>query len=236
MSTPATFYFSFRSPYSWLAYHDLSTHHRRYLNELRWQPFWEPNEEFDRILQTKNQPFPYVPMSKAKHLYMLQDVRRQARARGLQNVWPADEHPAWEISHLPWYVAQHHGLCHEYIAQVYEARWVRGADIHDPAVIDAITQRIAPHVFAPVADILADRHIQQLAAQSLQEIWENDVFGVPYFLKGAQRFWGMDRLEAFLTTMPQPSPDEANTAVEHTKIPAAAAAHTADPGHEGGCG
>lgn len=35
-------YFSFRSPYSWMAYRDLMADHRDVAERIDWLPFWEP--------------------------------------------------------------------------------------------------------------------------------------------------------------------------------------------------
>src|SRR4030095_2728769 len=44
------FYFSLRSPYSWLAYRDLLDRYPDVAERVRWEPFWEPDESWRQLL------------------------------------------------------------------------------------------------------------------------------------------------------------------------------------------
>jgi 2-hydroxychromene-2-carboxylate isomerase len=78
----ARFYFSLRSPYSWLGHLDLCRLHPDVAASVRWSPFWEPDDDLHARLTASGHRFPYVEMSRAKSLYILQDVRRLTRRRG----------------------------------------------------------------------------------------------------------------------------------------------------------
>ncbi|WP_019819304.1 DsbA family protein, partial [Saccharomonospora saliphila] len=134
---PPRWYFSFRSPYSWLAYRDLVDHHPDVAEAIEWRPFWEPDPEWSAVLAEAGGSFPYVPMSQAKHRYILQDVRRLAAERGLAMRWPVDRNPRWEVAHLGYLAARAEGAGAAYLAEVYRGRWERGEDISSPEVVAA---------------------------------------------------------------------------------------------------
>ncbi|MEK8171043.1 hypothetical protein NKH77_20400 [Streptomyces sp. M19] len=49
-------------------------------------------------------------MSREKHFYILQDVRRLLRDRGLPVAWPVDRDPVWEVPHLAYFAALDAGV------------------------------------------------------------------------------------------------------------------------------
>ena len=134
-TAPTRFYFNLRSPYSWLAQHDLLERYPDVAQAVAWRPFWEPDERSEQQLATAGGRFLYSPMSREKHFYILQDVRRLAEDRGLSVRWPIDRSPRWEAAHLPFFLAEQSGVGQEYVAAVSKARWQLGRDICDPAVI-----------------------------------------------------------------------------------------------------
>ncbi|GLH99277.1 2-hydroxychromene-2-carboxylate isomerase [Phytohabitans aurantiacus] len=222
------FYFSLRSPYSWLAFRELSTRYSDVAERLEWLPFWEPDRDTDALLVERGGRFPYVEMSRAKHLYVLQDVARLARERGIALRWPVDRAPVWEVPHLAYLVARRHGVGPQYLAAAYRARWERGHDICDRATIRAIGAEIGidGDELAATAD---DPALRREGADVLLRGCRDGVFGVPFFIQGRGRFWGLDRLAAFADHLgAAPVPDWATTTV--------GADLGADSDHAGGCG
>ncbi|OMI33885.1 2-hydroxychromene-2-carboxylate isomerase [Streptomyces sparsogenes] len=230
----ARFYFNFRSPYSWIAYRDLMDRYPDVAQAVEWRPWWEPDADGERLMNEHGETFPYTPMSREKHLYILQDVRRLARARGLDIRWPVDQDPVWEVPHLAYFPALDAGLGPRYIERVYRARWQEGRDICDPAVIAGVAEELGLPADR-LAGAAGDRELREgrgLAA--LLALGRDGAFGVPFFRHGYDRFWGVDRLPAFVESVragprggapapPPPGPD-------------LAAARSADHGHAGGCG
>ncbi|MFJ4283637.1 2-hydroxychromene-2-carboxylate isomerase [Streptomyces massasporeus] len=190
-------YFSFRSPYSWMAYRDLMDRYPDVAGRLEWLPFWEPDQPALDELERSNVKLPYVPMSREKHLYILQDVRRLARARDLEMVWPVDPEPRWEVSHLAYLAAERLGSGPEFIAETYRLRWELGEDISDPD-----TMRRAGRTLGLDPEVLAGAHldpaIRELGLAALDSLHRDGVFGVPFFISGFDKFWGVDRLPAFV--------------------------------------
>jgi len=226
MKRQPRFYFSLRSPYSWLAYRELLDRYGDVAERLEWVPFWEPDALSERLLTELGGQFPYSAMSRAKHLYILQDVARLAKARGLSLTWPVDREPVWEIPHLGYLVARENGCGPEYIAAAYRARWEHGRNICDPAVIAEIGSSLG--INAVVSDDPARR---AEGARILLEICRDGVFGVPFFVHGFSRYWGLDRLGEFADHIRAQTP-----AAQSMPELVAANGLSSDHGHAGGCG
>lgn len=189
-------YFSFRSPYSWMAYRDLLDRYPDVAGQIEWLPFWEPDQPALDELERSNVRLPYVAMSKEKHLYILQDVRRLARTRELEMVWPVDTAPRWEVSHLAYLAAERLGAGPEFIAAAYRARWELGEDISDPRTMARIGRDIGvdPGALESAHD---DPDVREKGLQALNSLHRDGVFGVPFFIVGFDKFWGVDRLPQF---------------------------------------
>jgi 2-hydroxychromene-2-carboxylate isomerase len=230
-------YFSFRSPYSWFAYLDLVERHRAVAEAIEWIPYWEPDEWTGRLLAEANQTFSYSPMSRDKHFYILQDARRISRARGLSMTWPLDRTPHWEVAHLAYLAAHDAGCGPEFVAGVYRARWEEGRDISDRATIADVARRIGAD--PAVADALDDPGLRQRGAEALARGTRDGVFGVPFFVHGREKFWGVDRLDAYVAAFTPTGPPATATAVADPVAPDAdelVLVPQGDGGHAGGCG
>lgn len=228
----AVFYFSLRSPYSWLAWRDLRDHHPERLAELELVPFWEPDHAHAAELGEQGEPFLYTPMSRDKHLYILSDVRALAADRGLTIKWPVDKEPRWEVAHHAYFVALEHGKAHEYIDALCTARWQQGRDISDPAVVADIASQLGLPA-ETAAQAWQDPAIRAQGLAALKRCVKDGVFGVPFFVSRRDKFWGLDRLPRFLSAREAAAPKEPDIAL------AAAAQHPPHRAmfdHAGGCG
>jgi 2-hydroxychromene-2-carboxylate isomerase len=217
------FYFNLRSPYSWLANHDLAAHD---VADLEWLPYWEPDEHTLRLLADADGRYHYAEMPRAKNMYILQDVRRLAAARGLSPRWPVDRAPHWEVPHLGYLHAAAHDRGAEYVALAHRARWERGEDICAPATVGRIGAELGLDPEA-TASAWRDPGLRADGVAALLSADRDGVFGVPFFVNGRQKFWGVDRLADFVAS------------AARAPVPAAlstVALSTADDGHAGGCG
>ena len=231
---PATalFYFSLRSPYSWLAWRDLRDHHPAQLATLELAPFWEPDAEHAALLEREGESFLYAPMSRQKHLYILSDVRTLAAQRGLTIKWPVDTTARWEIAHHGYFIALSHGRQLEYIDAVCDSRWRLGLDICTPEVIGAIADRIGLPVESTALAYL-NPDVRSLGLAALRRCVKDGVFGVPFFVSKREKFWGLDRLPQFLAA--RRSVLQTGVAPE-LEAAARLPAHPAMFDHAGGCG
>lgn len=226
------FYFSLRSPYSWLAYRDLLARYPDVAEAVEWAPFWEPDEDNARALEQRGEQFPYAVMSRAKHFYILQDVARLAAARGLPLEWPVDRDPVWEVPHLGYLVAARDGRGGEYIAEVYRARWEQGRDVCDRSVVASIGESLGLDG-SEVAGACEDPDWRARGVELLVDVCRDGVFGVPFFVHRFTRFWGVDRLPDFAAHV-------RSKLTPAGALPAASSAvgvgRSSDEGHAGGCG
>lgn len=230
-STPRPrLYFNLRSPYSWLTLHDLETRYPEVLPSLEWRPYWEPDPATETRLIEAGGRFIYTEMSREKHFYVLRDVRRLARDRGLKVEWPVDRSPRWEVSHLAYLEAARSSRGAEFAFAVSRARWERGLDISDPAVVADLGAAIGLDA-EPLARAAEDPELIAAGTRALVDVYRDGVFGVPFFVHGRDKFWGVDRLDAFVHSFRAGRTGRAQGPVSQTVAMA-----VVDDGHAGGCG
>ncbi|MFI6042575.1 2-hydroxychromene-2-carboxylate isomerase [Nocardia sp. NPDC051321] len=227
MKTEPRFYFSLRSPYSWLAVEDLLARHRELAETLTWLPFWDPDGAMLAELEQAGGGYCYAPMSREKHLYILQDARRAAAARGLTVRWPVDRNPWWEVPHLACVAAARVGRMPELAVALTRARWHEGRDICDPGTVEAVGTDLGLDG-AELARAASDPEVRAAAVEMLLTAYRDSVFGVPFFVRGVNRFWGVERLDDFASWLGAPVAEPAARAVP---LPVGS-----DMGHAGGCG
>ncbi len=190
-------FFSFRSPFSWMAIERLLRAAPDAMDEMTFIPFWEPDPATAEAMLQRGAVLHYAAMSKAKHLYILQDTKRLAKALGLPMQWPVDVRPWWEPSHLAWLKARRLGRAREFYAAVVAARWHRAENISEPDVVRAIAASVGLDGDA-LAGAVDDPEIRAEGVDCLVQAYEDDIFGVPFFRLRHERFWGVDRLPLFL--------------------------------------
>lgn len=225
---PPRFYFSFRSPYSWLAARVIGGLGSADRHGISYIPFWEPDETTLRALHALGGEFLYTPMSKAKHLYILEDIRRLATNAGVQYAWPIDVNPWWELPHLAYFAARGCGKGREFFDATYRARWEQGRDICDERTIAEIGAEIGapPEVLVSAPN---DAEIRRAGAEALYECYRDGVFGVPFFVHRREKFWGVDRLEAFVRALGAGGKYDVRSDAARRQPPV-------DADHAGGCG
>jgi 2-hydroxychromene-2-carboxylate isomerase len=197
MNQIPTVFFSFRSPFSWIAIQRLLHAVPNAHEVMEFIPYWEPDQSTAEQLNQQGATLHYVQMSKAKHLYILHDIRRLAERFGMKIVWPVDVSPWWELPHLGFLKACEMGAGAAFYRAVTEARWRHGENICDAQVIRRVAASIGldGNLLATAPD---NTKIRTLRVNGLARAYQEDIFGVPYFLYGRQRFWGFDRVDDFL--------------------------------------
>lgn len=203
------FYFAFRSPYSWIAFRLLEEKFADINSQLEYIPFWEPDPQTLALVENLGGDSPYTSMSKAKHLYILQDIKRLTTKLGYDMVWPVDTNPWWDLPHLAYLMARKLGKGHEFIRRTYRARWQDGLDICSIPVMQQIAVEIDidPNVLVTAPN---DPTIRAEGAEALYRAYRNDVFGVPFFTYRYEKFWGVDRLEEFIERLSSLRQSKAN--------------------------
>lgn len=230
---PPRLYFSFRSPYSWMAINQLEQHLPDAYEQIEYIPFFEPDETSMKQLEERGGEFHYVAMSKAKHLYILNDTKRLAQRFGHDLTWPVDVDPWWELPHLAWLKARQLGVERTFYNIVTSARWERGENICEEAVLEPLLRDAG----LPAEELLAapsDPEIRSEGVDALMRVYQDDVFGVPYIRWGAQKYWGIDRLADFLAVYRGETTAPPDLQLVDERIRAALGAYDHDTA--GGCG
>lgn len=200
MRRPPRLYFSFRSPFSWMALRRLEERLPQAPELIEYVPYWDPDEKMAAALDERGSGFHYTRMSKAKHLYILQDTKRLAQRYGYSMTWPIDIDPWWDLPHLAWLRARETGAHRELYAAVCTARWERGENVCEPEVLHAVCVDAGLDADALVA-AGTDDAVRAAGLAALSAAYDDDVFGIPYFKLGRHRFWGLDRLDGFLDAL-----------------------------------
>jgi 2-hydroxychromene-2-carboxylate isomerase len=199
------FYFSFRSPYAWIAARKVEERFPFDRFTLDYMPYWEPDARTLAVLQDRGAEVLYRPMSRPRQLYILQDVKRIVTRLGYAWRWPVDgPQPWWELPHLAYLYARRHGKAKAFFDAVCRARWEQGLDVTQPAVIAAIAERVEIDPAAALASV-DDEGLIHEGADLLWRAWRDGVFGVPFFIVGHEKFWGQDRFDEFLEGLEQHS-------------------------------
>lgn len=193
------FYFSFRSPYAWIASRRIEEHDQLDSDALEYIPIWEPDAQTMESLTALGGDFLYARMSKAKRLYILQDIKRLTTQLGYAMTWPIDRSPHWEIPHLAYLLARSYGKGEIFLKRLYQLRWQQGENICDTDLMGrlALDMNLDPEEFS---SILTNVDIRKLGVEMLYNAYKEGVFGFPFFVSrnGRHKFWGTDRLDYFI--------------------------------------
>ncbi|NUR59916.1 MAG: disulfide bond formation protein DsbA [Catenulispora sp.] len=195
-------YFSFRSPYSWIALRRLEAVLPDAAATVEYIPYWDADEQTSAALAERGAEVLYQQMTKAKHLYLIQDTKRIAARLGYQVRWPIDRDPWWELPHLGWLAARRAGVEREFYTAVTRARWEQGADVCDRDVLRGVCVEAGLDA-EPLLAAPDDPDIRAEGVEALSRAYDEDIFGIPYFLNGRRRFWGLDRLGDFIDDLCQ---------------------------------
>jgi 2-hydroxychromene-2-carboxylate isomerase len=185
-SDAVTLFYSFRSPYSWLAFRRVQQVLPSLGVELR------PIAVFPPPGMT-----PASTSTPRRLQYTMADAARMAAAYGLTMRSPEPLDTEWVRPHACAYWAAEQGRGDAFIAAAHAARFERGADLGASTVQAELAREVGLDADACVA--AADdgaRHAQ--VWQGMQEAQATGIFGVPTFVYEGELFWGNDRLEWLL--------------------------------------
>jgi 2-hydroxychromene-2-carboxylate isomerase len=186
MTKSVRFYFSFRSPYSWLATYRITRILEKLPVSFELIPVFPPKDY-------KNDP-EGMPL---KSNYIKGDVERIAHAYGLTIKWPQVFDTNWMRPHATFLYAQDQGKGLTYSLAMHSARFCSGQDLGDVEVIKNLATKVDldPQVTAAATD---DRKFHKRILQGLSQANNDKIFGVPTFVYGDQIYWGNDRIEWLL--------------------------------------
>ena len=186
MSDRITCYFSFRSPYSWLAMYRLGKIIDDLPVEMDFIPVFPPPG-----MRTSAE-------SDARKLaYIRQDVKRFADAYGLAVCFPDPFDVRWLIPHSAFLCAHDAGKGLVFCNALYRARFSAGNNIAKTEVIRQVANDCGLD-----GEIIAkagrDKMYHERVLSGMANLSESNVFGVPTFFYNDKQYWGNDRLEWLL--------------------------------------
>ncbi len=186
MSDIVRFYFSFRSPYSWLAVYRINF----IIDEL------PVNFELIPVFPPKD--FNNDPgLNKNKLRYMREDISRIAAAYGLTVKRTGLKEPDWIRPHAAYLYAADQGKAMEFCLSAHTARFSEGLDLGDDKVIGDIADQcdLNPEQAVNASN---DRKYHHRVLQGMSKASEIGLFGVPFFIYKENKYWGNDRIEWLL--------------------------------------
>lgn len=183
MTDKLQFYFSFRSPYSWLALYRINLIQKKLPVDIQMIPVFPAKDKEDVMLSDQN-----------KVKYIVKDINRVSSAYGLSIKWPKPFDTDWLAVHIAFIYAQEQGKGLPFCLALYNARFLEGKDIGDEQILrDAAT--VSDLEADALINALSKREYKRILLQGMAGAKEEGVFGVPYFVYKDSAYWGNDRLE-----------------------------------------
>lgn len=179
---PLEFFFSFRSPYSYLAAPRAFALQQAYDIELVWRGV--------RPMAMRGQPLP-----RAKQLYILRDAAREARRLGLPFGPMHDPigDGVWRCLCVAEY-ALAQGRLADFVCRAARAIWAEAVDVRADAPLRALCTEAGLDWDGCVAAI-ADPRLRERVEASTARLDELGHWGVPSFAFDGEVYWGQDRLD-----------------------------------------
>jgi 2-hydroxychromene-2-carboxylate isomerase len=176
------FYFSFRSPYSYLAAPRAFALADRY----------DVDVVFRGVIPMamRGQAVPA-----AKRLHTLRDVKREARRLGMP--FGRIHDPIGEGAMRCLLVAEHaadHGRVREFVLSASRAIWAEAVDVASDDGLGAVCTRSGLD-WAACRAALGDPAIRERVEANTGAVAELGHWGVPLFVLDGEVFWGQDRIE-----------------------------------------
>ncbi len=183
MSAPAVdFYFSFRSPYSYLAGPRAFALRERYAIELR----------FHGVIPMAMRSQSVPP---AKRIHTLLDVGREARRLGMP--FGRIHDPLGEGALRCLMVAQHaldEGREREFVLSASRGIWGEAVDVAGDEGLRRVCEE-AGLEWQACRESLQDARLRGRVDADTEALARLGHWGVPVFVFGEQTFWGQDRIE-----------------------------------------
>ena len=180
------FYFSFRSPYSWLATVRIQRALEGLPVELAYIPVFPPPD------------FPNDPAAVPNKLKYIQlDCARIADAYGIRNSFDGDGPMDcdWIRPHAAFLYAADQGAGEAFIAKLYDARFGEARNVGDDAVMREAAESCGIDADATIAAADDEETQKRVWLGMMQGMGDDEIFGVPYFVYRGERFWGNDRID-----------------------------------------
>lgn len=186
---PCEFFFSFRSPYSYLAVERAFAFADRLGLELRIRPV------LPMVMRGLKVP-------RAKRIYFLQDAGREAERNGIPFGRVCDPLGAGVERCMAGYLfARDVGREREFVQAASTMIWSEGVDVATDTGLSAVVERAGfdaserDEFFASVASAEREAEWRAMAEANQTELFAQGAWGVPVFRIGDLTVWGQDRFD-----------------------------------------
>lgn len=189
MTKTIEFYFDFGSPAAYLAATQLPHIAADTGAELLWKPML-----LGGVFHATGNHSPSEIKPKGAH--MNRDLKRFAKRYGV----PFEHNPYFPINTLllmrgaTGLQMQQPERFSDYVKAMYNAVWVDGRNMNDPATVGSVLQAAGFDAAAVLALANAQDTKDRLKAITTEAV-ERGVFGAPTMFVGDEMFWGQDRLD-----------------------------------------
>ncbi len=189
MQESLEYFFSFRSPYSYISGPRAFELARRYNIELVWRGV--------RPMAMRGQPLP-----RSKQFYILRDTAREADRLGMPfgKIYDPLGEGVWRCLTIAEH-AKAQGRLPEFVLAASRASWAEGIDVNQDAPLRAICEKSGLD-WKDCSAAIANAGFRQRVEDNTARLSALGQWGVPTFLFRGEAFWGQDRiqdLEAALT-------------------------------------
>ncbi len=181
-----SFYFSFRSPYAWLAFYRLGKIASNLPVSIEYIPLFPTQPVTGDSMSNPN-----------KSAYVTEDIKRFANAYGLALNWPKPFDTDWKRPHASFLYALDQGRAVEFGLAAFMARFSEGKDIGQDDTLAGVAEQcgLQPDAIIQSADAnFFQRRVMKGAIRGQRQ----GIFGVPFFIYQGSHYWGNDRLEWLL--------------------------------------
>lgn len=202
MQEPIEYFFSFRSPYSYISGPRAFELIKRFDIELVWRGV--------RPMAMRGQPLP-----RSKQFYILRDTAREADRLGMPfgKIWDPLGEGVWRCLTIAEH-AKAKGRLPEFVLAASRASWAEGVDVNQDAPLRAICEKIGLD-WNDCTAAIANAEFRQRVEDNTARLAALGQWGVPTFLFRGEAFWGQDRiqdLETALTAAGLAAPDKGTIA------------------------
>jgi len=202
MQEPIEYFFSFRSPYSYISGPRAFELIQRYDIELVWRGV--------RPMAMRGQPLP-----RSKQFYILRDTAREADRLGMPfgKIWDPLGEGVWRCLTIAEH-AKAKGRLPEFVLAASRASWAEGIDVNQDAPLRAICEKSGLD-WNDCTAAIANAEFRQRVEDNTARLSTLGQWGVPTFLFRGEAFWGQDRiqdLEAALTAAGLAAPNKGTIA------------------------
>jgi 2-hydroxychromene-2-carboxylate isomerase len=178
------FYFSFRSPYAWLAFLRIEQALTQLPVRLEYIPVFPPPNFANDPAAVPN-----------KLAYIQRDVARIADAYGFAAKPPEKLDTEWIRPHAAYVYSADQGKAHAFGRGVFEARFMHGKDVGEEGVLREVARGCGLDEAACAKAALDETYQTRVVQGMIRGVQEDTIFGVPYFVFRGETFWGNDRID-----------------------------------------